>query len=159
MKVRLPGWATGPRRQWLWGTTGLIGIFSVIAAIGASGMIATFVVWAGWLAFPVLFLLHTICSSIVFALVAPGKKIGKRFGFDTTRFEKGFWKKIFETGKVLAIQIISIVLGPFVSALAIRFIGLSGKKAWMYALGTNAVTALIMVALYLGLGEVVLSFF
>jgi len=138
---------------------GLMGILSIAGAFLFSGTTAAFVLWAGFWAIPAILALYLMLTAVVFLIVPSGRMIGRRFGFDTRRFESGRWGKIFDAGRFIAVQLVNLALGPIVAALAIRFLGLSGSHAWLYASVTSLIAAVTMTLVYLGVGGLIMGLF
>lgn len=104
----------------------------------------------GWWSFPMLFGLGFFLSGVV--LLLPFLKI------DPKRFDRPWLVKLRTYGSFPLAAIATMVLGSIFGALVIRYLGLRGSKAWIYAFWVNAFASAASVAAYSGALTAVKSF-
>lgn len=136
----------------------ILGFGSLVIGIGVSGGVAAVSHELGVWAYPVFFAIYVAMFAFVLVILIPKHKEGgvvipslKRFTrVDEERFEKGMWSWVRKRGVPFFIFVATIVLGPFFTAILIRFLGITEKKAWLYGLSSSAVAVVLWISVYLG---------
>lgn len=139
----------------------VLGFGSLIVGVAISGGIAALSHQLGLLAYPVFFGVYVLLFAFVLVILIPKHKQGevaipafRRFAsVDEGRFEKGVWPWVQKQGVPFFILIATIMLGPFFTAILIRFLGISETKAWVYGIGSSVVAVLIWISIYLGFAD------
>lgn len=136
----------------------ILGFGSLVIGIGISGGIAALSHELGIWAYPALFVVYVSLFALVMLVLIPKHKEGevaipslKRFAqVDEERFEKGAWSWVQKRGIPFFILVATIILGPFFTAILIRFLGITEKKAWLYGLTSSAIAVVLWTSIYLG---------
>lgn len=104
----------------------------------------------GWKFIPYHIVTMSLFSSMVLTFRALIKrrwpKIDARLTFDPKRLEKPVWVRIRKWGILPTTSTIAFFIGPIYAALFLQFVQIVGRRAWAYALASNAV---VTVTLYL----------
>ncbi len=136
----------------------ILGFGSLVIGIGISGGIAALSHELGIWAYPALFVVYVLLFALVMLVLIPKHKEGevaipslKRFAqVDEGRFEKGVWPWVQKRGVPFFIFVATVVLGPFFTAILIRFLGIAEKKAWFYGISSSGLAVMLWVSIYLG---------
>jgi hypothetical protein len=142
---------------------GSVALLSLILNFALSGAVIATVNFLQLWAYPVMFLMGLGLIAFVLVILIPPKKKGAVDLFSswrenlqtehTKRMEKGIWKWASKRGAPVLIFASTLILSPFVGALIARFMGLDEHRAWRSCIVSTAVATVIVVSVYLGLGE------
>jgi hypothetical protein len=140
-----------------------IGVISLVLNVALSGAVIATVNFLQVWAYPVLFLVGLGLTAFVFVILIPQKRkqtvdlFGKwRADLESgheQRMQKGMWKWASKRGAFVLIFLATLVLSPFLGALIARVLGLDESRAWRFCITSVAVSTVIVVSIYLGLGE------
>lgn len=141
----------------------VLGIVSIIVTIAVSGAMAALCHALGYWAYPVSLAAYIGAFALIYVfLLPPGGSRGtaafaKRLGVEQARFEKGVWPWVMRRGIPFFVCVATVLLGPFFGAVLVRFLGISERRAWRYALVSSMVSVAIWVSVYLGFMDWVTS--
>lgn len=135
-----------------------LAVSSVVAALFVAAPTIALTHYLGYWSYPAFFLAGLGLSGIVLGVLIPAERtsevtwpwLQKKLVVNENRFEKGLWPWIQRRGDFIFVLVVTFWLGPFISAIAIRLIGVPEDRVWPYAVITNAISISIWISIYLG---------
>lgn len=135
----------------------LASVAGIAAGFVFNGIAAVIIERLGFWGYPANFCFSMLLCGFVLVVLPPSgrkepaaSKCRRGFALDENRFKKEFWVKVRKRGPFALVLVANLLLGPFVAALVIRWLGYAGKKSWLYAATTTLVATIVWVSIYLG---------
>lgn len=135
----------------------LAGVVSAIGAVimmivGSSPLVAA-VRLAGWWAYPIFTLLGIAQGAVVFLCWPLVTRLWPSADGWIKKQERRLagarWQRLLRYGPLPMILVAQLLLGPMFSAVAIRFVGYSGRTAWAIVILVNLIGYAVHVLIFL----------